>query len=128
MTNQLNRLIAEALNVEHVAMQIDYFKEEIIAQNSRWITLLDGDEIWGEDFPKDWEHDLNAAVTLLEDTGYAFSELRYDSGAVNSYRWSVAINAHHPSNEVVRFAAKPAEAICLAWLQAKGLSVEAVSG
>lgn len=69
----INRLIAEALGIEHVTWQEGYYKEQQAEHgyvgHNRWITLLDGDELWGEIFPNDWEHDLNAAWPLIGDLG-----------------------------------------------------------
>lgn len=120
MANDLNIRIAQALNLEHRTVQDDAYEQftndDPYWGREAWVTILDGDETCAEVFPRDWQNNANYALNLMARTNAAFSELRYDAGAVSDFRWCGVINAHHPKQEIRQYSHTASVAICKAWL------------
>lgn len=118
--NELNRKIAEAKGFEHLTMQADHYSfasGEGRVFSGQWITLIDDDELYGEVFPKDWQHDLNAAWELFVELPAGTidydvqNKLFVGSGMASDFRW---VDIADKSPQVA------AAAICEAWIGFKG--------
>lgn len=124
MSGEINKQIAKVLGIEHVTWQEGYYKEQQAEHgyvgHNLWITLLDGDELWGELFPKDWQNDVGAALSLVP-LHLSQNQPLIKLELLPNYLWLAAIwiGWHTDALWEVR-EESPALAVCKAWLAWKG--------
>lgn len=124
--NNLNKLIAEALGVDHITLQEDAY-EQFVNEDpyygyGNWITFLDGDEVSGQRFPKDWQRDLNAAWPLFLELP-PNRQLTYDRVKDLTYLEWRQDNEWRSTPIPDKSPAAFAQTICTAWLQWKGIEI-----